>query len=87
MSVTGYYNSIYFNNVFRLPSADLLLSQGQSTTWLLGHKLITVTTSGCSQSALRNGLCDRCWTVCKGNENTDTERSHSPDHLETSKRF
>lgn len=34
-------------------------------TWLLGNKLITVTTSGCSNKAMRNGLCDNCWVVCK----------------------
>lgn len=42
-----------------------MLSGGQSQTWLLGHKLITVTTSGCSQKPLKNNLCDRCWMVCK----------------------
>ena len=34
-------------------------------TWLLGHKLITVTTSGCTNKAMRGGLCDNCWVVCK----------------------
>ncbi|KAJ4432765.1 hypothetical protein ANN_21404 [Periplaneta americana] len=49
----------------RLPTADFLLSGGQSMTWLLGNKLITVTTSGCSMKALKNGLCDKCWLLCK----------------------
>lgn len=34
-------------------------------TWLLGNKLITVTTSGCSMKALKNGLCDKCWLLCR----------------------
>lgn len=34
-------------------------------SWLLGNKLVTVTTSGCSQKALKFGLCDRCYTSCK----------------------
>lgn len=49
----------------RQPTADFLLSGGQSMTWLLGNKLITVTTSGCSQKALKNGLCDKCWQICR----------------------
>lgn len=46
-------------------------------TWLLGNKLITVTTSGCSNKAMRNGLCDNCWVVCKPGP-------QSPEHSKTS---
>lgn len=62
--------------IFRLPTADFLLSGGQSMTWLLGNMLITVTTSGCSTKALKNGLCDKCWSICKSFSTTtpDTER-------------
>lgn len=49
----------------RLPAADFLLKEGQSMTWILGNKLITVTTSGCSNKAMRGGLCDNCWAACK----------------------
>ncbi|KAI4456255.1 tuberin [Holotrichia oblita] len=49
----------------RLPTTEFLLSGGQSMSWLLGNKLVTVTTSGCSQKALKFGLCDRCYTSCK----------------------
>ncbi|KRT78367.1 hypothetical protein AMK59_7485 [Oryctes borbonicus] len=49
----------------RLPTTEFLLSGGQSMTWLLGNKLITITTSGCSQKALKFGLCDKCYTSCK----------------------
>jgi len=34
-------------------------------TWILGNRLITVTTSGCSNKAMRGGLCDNCWAACK----------------------
>uniref|UniRef100_A0A1Q3F6E4 Putative tuberin n=1 Tax=Culex tarsalis TaxID=7177 RepID=A0A1Q3F6E4_CULTA len=49
----------------RSPAAEFLLRGGQSNTWLVGHNLITITTSGCSAIPLRNGLCDRCFTMCK----------------------
>lgn len=56
----------------RSAMAQFLLSEGQSNTWLLGSRLITVTTSGCSQKPLKNGLCDKCYHTCrleKGNAN------------------
>nr|CAD7441251.1 unnamed protein product [Timema bartmani] len=49
----------------RLPTAEFLLSGGQSMTWILGNRVITVTTSGCSQKVLKNGLCDKCWMLCR----------------------
>ncbi|XP_039314152.1 tuberin isoform X4 [Solenopsis invicta] len=49
----------------RLPAGDFLLKEGQSMTWILGNRLITVTTSGCSNKAMRGGLCDNCWAACK----------------------
>lgn len=49
----------------RLPTAEFLLNNGQSMTWLVGNRLITVTTSGCSQVPLKYGLCDKCWNMCK----------------------
>ncbi|KAJ9583770.1 hypothetical protein L9F63_021894, partial [Diploptera punctata] len=52
----------------RLPTADFLLNEGQSMTWLMGTKLITVTTSGCSMKALKNGLCDKCWLLCRSDK-------------------
>ncbi|XP_012271509.1 tuberin isoform X2 [Orussus abietinus] len=61
----------------RLPAADFLLKEGQSMTWLLGNRLITVTTSGCSNKAMRSGLCDNCWSACKAGP-------PSPEHLKPS---
>lgn len=37
---------------------------GQSSTWLLGTKLITISTSGCTLKPFRNGLCDKCSQSC-----------------------
>ncbi|XP_050296204.1 tuberin isoform X2 [Anthonomus grandis grandis] len=54
----------------RLPGAEFLLDGGQSMTWLVGNKLVTVTTSGCSQKILKQGLCDKCWSMC----NTKTDK-------------
>ncbi|XP_017861847.1 PREDICTED: tuberin [Drosophila arizonae] len=44
----------------RLPAIDYLLKDGVSQTWLVGHNLITITTSGCPSGPTRNGLCERC---------------------------
>lgn len=51
----------------RLPTADYLLKGGQSMTWLVGHSLVTITTSGCSGSPCKNGFCDHCSALCKSN--------------------
>ncbi|XP_065337125.1 tuberin [Cloeon dipterum] len=49
----------------RPPTTQWLFNDGQSMTWLLGHKLITVTTSNCSQKAIKSGLCDKCLHSCR----------------------
>lgn len=49
----------------RLPTADFLLATGQAMTWLVGHTIITITTSGCSGTPTRSGLCERCAFLCK----------------------
>lgn len=49
----------------RSPQAQCLMANGQSLSWLIGHNIITITTSGCSSTTVRNGLCDRCTLVCK----------------------
>lgn len=57
-------------------AADFLLKEGHSVTWILGNKLITVTTSGCSNKAMRGPLCDNCWAACKASSE-QTRSSHS----------
>lgn len=49
----------------RSPTAEYLLANGHAMSWLIGNNVITITTSGCSSQAVRNGLCDRCILVCK----------------------
>uniref|UniRef100_A0A1B0B1R4 Rap-GAP domain-containing protein n=1 Tax=Glossina palpalis gambiensis TaxID=67801 RepID=A0A1B0B1R4_9MUSC len=44
----------------RLPAVEYLLKDGQSQTWLVGHNLVTITTSGCPSGPTHSGLCDRC---------------------------
>lgn len=46
-------------------TTEKILSGGQSMTWLVGNKLITVTTSGCTLKALKHGFCDRCYQECR----------------------
>ncbi|KAG7209739.1 hypothetical protein KM043_011368 [Ampulex compressa] len=72
-----YTFSTYSARPKRLPTADFLLKEGQSMTWLLGNRLITVTTSGCSNKAMRGGLCDNCWVACKPGP-------QSPEHVKIS---
>ncbi|CAG7833459.1 unnamed protein product [Allacma fusca] len=50
----------------RFQSTNFLLnSGGHSQTWLSDNKIITITTSGCTQKELRDGLCDKCWLLCR----------------------
>ncbi|KAF5285874.1 hypothetical protein FQA39_LY04335 [Lamprigera yunnana] len=59
----------------RSPTTEYILNGGHSTTWFLGNKLITITTSGCTQKALRNGLCDKCLTMCSDKDKDDSNSS------------
>jgi hypothetical protein len=59
------FNCILLCIIYRLSTAEWLLTGGQSMTWLIGHRLVTVTTSGCSLKALKNGLCDKCLQTCR----------------------
>lgn len=50
----------------RSGAAAFLLEQGCAQSWLLpGHRLVTITTSGCSGRPARQGLCDRCALFCQ----------------------
>lgn len=66
----------------RSHTAETLLANGQSMSWLIGHNIITITTSGCSSTTVRNGLCDRCTLICKPNQAKSEATSNgatSPD--------
>lgn len=56
---------LYCGYRFRFPTVSSLLAGGQSQSWLVGHNIISITTSGCTSNQLRNGLCDRCSLLCK----------------------
>ncbi len=57
----------------KAPMVEHLLDRSKSETWLLGHKLITITTSGCGSRATTNGLCDKCSKLCKSTESPPNE--------------
>ncbi|KAH3862473.1 hypothetical protein DPMN_025440 [Dreissena polymorpha] len=53
-----------FGNFSALPHrshmAEFLLAGGQSQTWLLGNKLVTITTSGSGNKAANLDVCEKC---------------------------
>ncbi|KAJ8319018.1 hypothetical protein KUTeg_004109 [Tegillarca granosa] len=55
---------------------EFLLHGGQSQTWLLGNKLITITTSGgCNNKATQSGLCDKCMSHYQSGQDTQEQKS------------
>ncbi|KAL5291508.1 TSC2 family protein [Megaselia abdita] len=44
----------------RLPVVETLLKDGISQSWLIGHNVMTITTSNCSSVATNSGFCERC---------------------------
>jgi tuberous sclerosis protein 2 len=52
----------------RLPTAEFLLNGGITKSWMLGNKLITITTSGCTEKVLKHGVCDKCWSLCTADQ-------------------
>ena len=53
--------------------AEFLLAGGQAQTWLLGNKLITITTSGGGTKVGNTGLCEKCTAAYHSNEPKDTK--------------
>ncbi|XP_077979844.1 tuberin-like [Glandiceps talaboti] len=49
----------------RSPVGEFLLAGGQHQSWLLGNKVITITTSGGGMKMNKNGLCDKCCSLVK----------------------
>ncbi|XP_063533671.1 uncharacterized protein LOC134743970 [Cydia strobilella] len=49
----------------RSDAAEWMFSGGHSMTWLVGHKLVTITTAGCNMNSIKQGMCDRCATLCR----------------------
>ena len=48
----------------RMPTANFLLKNGQTASWVIGTKVVTITTSICDQTSSRGPLCDRCHLLC-----------------------
>ncbi|XP_063917194.1 tuberin isoform X2 [Zophobas morio] len=58
----------------RLPTAEFLLNGGITKSWMVGNKLITITTSGCTEKVLKHGVCDKCWSLCSSHNNSKIAR-------------
>ena len=59
--------------------AEFLLNGGQSQTWLLSNKLVTITTSGSRIG--QAGLCEKCFAICKS-ASDKTESADKPENAE-----
>ena len=64
-----------------LATADFLLKNGQSASWIIGTKIVTVTTSTCDQVSNRGPLCDRCYLVCSRNKPDEGGRHKSSEGI------
>ena len=53
--------------------AEFLLAGGQTQTWLLGNKLVTITTSGGGTKLGNTGLCEKCTAAYHSNEPKETK--------------
>ncbi|XP_013793011.2 tuberin-like, partial [Limulus polyphemus] len=62
----------------RSPVSQFLLENGQQSSWLLGTMLITITTSGCGTKTFKNGMCDRCYRLCKTDSDDRPESGNVP---------
>ncbi|XP_022317676.2 tuberin-like isoform X3 [Crassostrea virginica] len=70
----------------RSPVAEFLLNNGQSQTWLLGNKVITITTSGGGGTKSNNaGICDKCQGLYQNSGETP-EAKPAPQTTSTRRR-
>ncbi|XP_053386314.1 tuberin-like isoform X2 [Mercenaria mercenaria] len=64
-----------FGNFSPLPHrshmAEFLLAGGQCQTWLVGNKLITITTSGSGSKSGNTGVCEKCLAAYQAGEQKD----------------
>lgn len=58
----------------RSPVAEFLLKDGQKGMWVVGNKVITVTTSGGGAKSGNSGLCDNCLTGLQGRSENQAGR-------------
>lgn len=55
----------------RFNTTNFLIEGGMSQSWLVDKKIITITTSGCSQKELKEGVCDKCYLICRKQRSLD----------------
>ncbi|XP_060567265.1 tuberin-like isoform X2 [Ruditapes philippinarum] len=64
-----------FGNFSPLPHrsnmAEFLLAGGQCQSWLVGNKLITITTSGSGNKSANSGVCEKCLAAYQAVEQKD----------------
>ncbi|KAJ8682291.1 hypothetical protein QAD02_018083 [Eretmocerus hayati] len=87
--MSRYTYAMYSAKPKRIAAVDFLLKDGNSVTWILGNRVVTVTTSGCSNKAMRGPLCDNCWAACRSTNaattaNSETTRSSHSSLLRAS---
>jgi hypothetical protein len=71
----------------RFVTTNFLISGGLSQSWMLDNRIVTITTSGCTQKELRDGLCDKCFQICRkqqhledGSSGKSSSRDNSTGH-------
>lgn len=66
MDLLARYTQGLCSTVPETPSKqEMLLDRSQSSTWIIGQRLLTITTSGCRSRIFIDGLCERCYRLCK----------------------
>ncbi|KPM09122.1 tuberin-like protein [Sarcoptes scabiei] len=56
---------------------DKLLNKDKTRFWMIGHKIIQITTTGCTSRAIKNGLCNKCFMICHMNKPQNHQSSSS----------
>ncbi|XP_067138379.1 tuberin [Centruroides vittatus] len=74
------------NHPKRSSVAEFLLENGQTASWLVGNKIVTITTSGCGTKAFKNGLCEKCYALCKNVLDDESENETTKSIVEQSTR-
>ncbi|OTF76053.1 tuberin-like protein [Euroglyphus maynei] len=60
---------------------EKLLNKDKTQYWMIGHKIIQITTTGCTSRAMRNGLCNKCYTICHMNRPHKSTTNNSLNSL------
>ncbi|XP_035706694.1 tuberin isoform X3 [Folsomia candida] len=67
----------------RFPTTNFLVEGGISQSWLIDNRIITITTSGCSQKELKDGVCDKCFLICRKQKSLEDSKRASHDATAT----